>query len=71
MADMGLLLVLTMLINMVLALVLLPLLIWLVKPTFVGRKDLLVGEEIDLSAYVDANDAVISDGRTNAHPETC
>ena len=52
MADMGLLLVLTMLINMVLALVLLPLLVFLVKPKFVGRKDLLVGEEIDLSAYV-------------------
>jgi len=52
MADMGLLLVLTMLINMVLALVLLPLLVFLVKPRFVGRKDLLVGEEVDLSAYV-------------------
>jgi predicted RND superfamily exporter protein len=52
MADMGLLLVLTMVINMVLALVLLPLLVWLVKPRFVGRKDLLVGEEVDLSAYV-------------------
>ncbi len=51
MADMGLLLVLTMLINMVLALVVLPLLVWLVKPSFVGRKDLLVGEGVDLSAF--------------------
>ena len=51
MADMGLLLVLIMLINMVLALVLLPLLVWLIKPVFVGRDDLLVGEGVDLSQY--------------------
>ncbi|NGY04482.1 efflux RND transporter permease subunit [Solimonas terrae] len=51
MADMGLLLVLTMLINMVLALVVLPLLVWLVKPRFVERKDLLVGEGVDLSQF--------------------
>ncbi|TXH03168.1 MAG: RND transporter [Nevskiaceae bacterium] len=51
MADMGLLLVLTMLINMVLALVVLPLLVWLVKPRFVARKDLLVGEGVDLSQF--------------------
>ncbi|WP_029920832.1 efflux RND transporter permease subunit [Nevskia soli] len=51
MADMGLLLVLTMLINMVLALVVLPLLVFLFKPSFVGRKDLLVGEGVDLSAF--------------------
>jgi predicted RND superfamily exporter protein len=51
MADMGLLLVLTMSINMVLALVVLPLLIWLVKPKFVSRKDLLVGEGVDLSLF--------------------
>ena len=55
MADMGLLLVLTMLINMVLALVVLPLLIWTIKPKFVARKDLLVGEGVDLSAFT-AND---------------
>lgn len=52
MADMGLLLVLIMLINMVLALVVLPLLVWFIKPRFVGRDDLLVGEGVDLSAYV-------------------
>jgi predicted RND superfamily exporter protein len=57
MADMGLLLVLTMLINMVLALVVLPLLVWLVKPTFVGRKDLLVGEGVDLSKFTTAGDS--------------
>ncbi|MBL6749856.1 MAG: MMPL family transporter [Nevskia sp.] len=59
MADMGLLLVLTMLINMVLALVVLPLLVYLVKPSFVARKDLLVGEGVDLSAYI-ASDAEIA-----------
>jgi predicted RND superfamily exporter protein len=57
MADMGLLLVLTMLINMVLALVVLPLLVWLVKPAFVARKDLFIGEGVDLTAYAAAEDA--------------
>jgi len=50
MADMGLLLMLIMTINMVLALIVLPLLMWLIKPSFVS-KDLLVGEGVDLSAY--------------------
>jgi predicted RND superfamily exporter protein len=51
MADMGLLLVLIMLINMVLALVVLPLLIWLIKPSFVSSKDLLVlGESAEIAA---------------------
>ncbi|MDB5986236.1 MAG: transporter, partial [Nevskia sp.] len=58
MADMGLLLVLIMLINMVLALVVLPLLVYLIKPRFVARKDLLVGEGVDLSLYVSADDEV-------------
>lgn len=50
-ADMGLLLVLVMLINMVIALVVLPLLVWLIKPRFMGRKDLLVvGEGAELAA---------------------
>lgn len=52
MADMGLLLVSIMLINMVLALVVLPLLTWLIKPRFVAREDLMVGESIDLSEHV-------------------
>lgn len=50
-ADMGLLLVMVMLINMIIALIVLPLLIWLIKPGFLGSKDLLVGEGVDLSAY--------------------
>ncbi|WP_043114106.1 efflux RND transporter permease subunit [Solimonas soli] len=51
MADMGLLLAAIMLINMVLALVVLPLLVWLVKPKFATRTDLIVGEGIDLSKF--------------------
>jgi len=53
MADMGLLLTLTMLTNMVLALVVLPLLVWVIKPSFVKRKDLLVGEGVDLSLFTE------------------
>ncbi|MDE0853937.1 MAG: MMPL family transporter [Nevskia sp.] len=53
MADMGLLLTLTMLTNMVLALVVLPLLVWLIKPSFAERKDLLVGEGVDLSLFTE------------------
>lgn len=52
MADMGMLLVAIMLINMVLSLVVLPLIIWLVKPKFAGREDLAVGENIDLSQFM-------------------
>jgi predicted RND superfamily exporter protein len=58
MADMGLLLVLIMMINMVLSLVVLPLLVWFIKPKFVGRSDLLVGESVDLSAYVLPDEAL-------------
>ena len=65
MADMGLLLVLIMLINMVLALVVLPLLVWLIKPTFVRRNDLLVGEGVDLSAYTAQRESFIA----NRHAE--
>ncbi len=56
-ADMGLLLVMVMLINMVIALVVLPLLVWLIKPKFVGSKDLLVGEGVDLSDYTGGDEA--------------
>ena len=56
MADMGLLLVAIMLINMVLALVVLPLLVWLFKPSFASREDLLVGESVDLSLFMDHQD---------------
>ena len=51
MADMGLLLTMVMLINMTLALIVLPLLVWLIKPRFVTRTDLIVGESIDLSHF--------------------
>lgn len=50
-ADMGLLLVIIMSINMVMALLVLPLLVALIKPKFLSRTDLLVGEGIDLSAF--------------------
>lgn len=51
MADMGLLLGAIMLINMVLSLVVLPLLVWLIKPHFASRNDLMIGEGIDLSIF--------------------
>lgn len=51
MADMGLLLVAIMLINMILSLVVLPLLIWLIKPRFATRDDLMIGESVDLSLF--------------------
>ncbi|WP_420465412.1 efflux RND transporter permease subunit [Panacagrimonas sp.] len=53
-ADMGLLLVVIMSINMVMALLVLPLLVWWIKPGFVRRTDLLVGENLDLSKLVPA-----------------
>jgi hypothetical protein len=45
-----------MLINMVIALIVVPLLVWLIKPKFLGYKDLLVGEGVDLSAYTIPDD---------------
>lgn len=51
MADMGMLLVAIMLINMVLALVVLPLVVWFVKPKFLARDDMIVGEQVDLSQF--------------------
>ncbi|GAA4095171.1 efflux RND transporter permease subunit [Zhongshania borealis] len=58
MADMGLLLVAIMLINMILSLVVLPLLVWFVKPHFASRNDLMIGEGIDLSVFEKGNDIV-------------
>ena len=49
MADMGLLLAAIMLVNMILSLMVLPLLVWLLKPKFVTRTDLMVGENLDFS----------------------
>jgi predicted RND superfamily exporter protein len=60
MADMGLLLVAIMLINMILSLVVLPLIIWLIKPKFVTRDDLMVGESVDLSLFVVAESSASS-----------
>jgi uncharacterized protein len=51
MADMGMLLVAIMLINMVLSLVVLPLMVWFVRPKFLDRDDLMVGENVDLSQF--------------------
>jgi predicted RND superfamily exporter protein len=51
MADMGLFLVAIMLINMIMALVVLPLLVWIIKPKFAAREDLAVGEGVDLSVF--------------------
>ena len=57
-ADMGLLLVLVMLINMVIALVVLPLLVWVMKPKFVASKDILVlGEGMDISKLLEEDGA--------------
>ena len=51
MADMGLLLVAVMLINMVLSLVVLPLLVWYIKPSFLARDDLIVGNVVDIGIF--------------------
>ena len=51
MADMGLLLVAVMLINMLLSLIVLPLLVWFIRPAFAAREDLIVGEHVDLSRF--------------------
>ena len=56
MADMGLLLVAVMLINMVLSLVVLPMLVWFVKPKFLARDDLMVGHQVNISELVSAVD---------------
>ena len=50
-ADMGLLLMAIMGINMVLSLLVLPLLVWWIKPAFAMRHNRLVGENVDLSTF--------------------
>jgi predicted RND superfamily exporter protein len=52
-ADMGLLLVMIMLINMVIALVVLPLLVYLFKPGFIEREHLIISENADLSELLE------------------
>jgi predicted RND superfamily exporter protein len=54
MADMGILLVAIMLINMVLSLVALPTLVWFIKPKFLAREDLIIGESVDISKFATA-----------------
>ncbi len=51
MADMGLLLVAVMLINMLLSLIVLPLLVWFFEPKFMKRTDLMLGENVDLAQF--------------------
>ncbi|MBX9606976.1 MAG: MMPL family transporter [Gammaproteobacteria bacterium] len=51
MADMGMLLVAVMLINMLLSLIVLPLLVWFIEPKFMRRTDLMLGENIDLTQF--------------------
>ena len=55
-ADMGLLLVLIMLINMVIALIVIPHLVWLLKPKFMHNEDLAVAETMDLSLFMDGSE---------------
>lgn len=50
-ADMGLLLVMVMTINMVISLVVLPLLVWWIKPKFIASEHQLISEKVDLSAH--------------------
>ena len=52
-ADMGLLLIAIMGINMVLALVVLPLIIWWVRPKFALRPNSLVSEGVDLALFTE------------------
>ncbi len=58
MADMGILLVAVMLINMLLSLIVLPLLVWFIEPKFMKRTDLMVSESIDLTQFAAKVDTV-------------
>ncbi|MDN5873089.1 MAG: efflux RND transporter permease subunit [Sinobacteraceae bacterium] len=55
MAQMGELIVFIMLINMVLALIVLPMVVWFIKPGFADREDMALGENLDFSQFVDAD----------------
>ena len=50
-SDMGLLLVMVMTINMVISLLVLPLLVWWIKPRFIASEHQLISEKIDYSAH--------------------
>ena len=56
-ADMGLLLVMIMLINMIIALVVLPLLVYLFKPGFIEREHLVISENIEMTEMMDGHEA--------------
>ena len=45
-----------MLINMVLSLVVLPLLDWFIRPSFLAREDLIVGQSVDIPKLARALD---------------
>ncbi len=59
-ADMGLLLIAIMAINMVLSLIVLPLLVWWVKPRFAGRHNKLVGGGLDSSMFTEYSDKALA-----------
>ncbi|MEQ8740817.1 MAG: MMPL family transporter, partial [Hoeflea sp.] len=72
-ADMGLLLVMVMLINMVIALIVVPLLVWLIRPRFIESKELLVSEGVDLVALAaEENDETLRKKAAEnvKHPKT-
>jgi len=54
-SDMGLLLVMVMTINMLCALIVLPLLVWWVKPKFIASEHQLISEKIDYSEHAAAS----------------
>jgi len=56
-ADMGLLLVMIMLINMFIGLVVLPLLVYLFQPSFIEREHLIISENVDISEMMAGHDA--------------
>ncbi|MBI2800358.1 MAG: MMPL family transporter [Gammaproteobacteria bacterium] len=53
-SDMGLLLVMVMTINMVISLIVLPLLVWWIKPSFIANEHQLISEKIDYSEHAAA-----------------
>ena len=53
-SDMGLLLVMVMTINMVISLIVLPLLVWWIKPKFISNEHQLISEKIDYSEHASA-----------------
>ena len=71
-ADMGLLLVMVMLINMVIALIVVPLLVWLIRPRFIESTKLMVSEGIDLAALAEESRESLRETSAESvqHPNT-